>query len=638
MINKMNCTLASFCLDAFEKALSSPIGNAIKFYYESLTFIPPDDINILLLNDRLMDRTYYDSPESFIVDLQNYINRACCFFGTQSDISIALLSFQYSVQNFLQPILELRENILKQGISKNDSKWEISKNTLLENLNNFIDKMPNDIESFKKFTDPIQYLPYVDNEEHEKYPNPEINIDVLDLKSRIERIDQDINLYELVGIIEKYQPELSGTIGNIKFDLNKLHPHTLFKINEYVKKCKLRPPPVSSGFERIQRSQSVPIKKSSSSSTIILQNPLHNKSFQQQQELQQQVQNQQQQIQNQIQAQVQPTFQNQFTSNNGFFTTNEIARNASLQNINQQQQLQMQLKNINSYNVKNNRNNVSFSHVSPVSNQNSIDLKDQLKSISPSSSSSLIGLGSPQSCLISSNPVNSSQMMSNITVQPSTMPNLSPQPIQSQQKPKQKRQPKQYKTQNSKKNQFANEISANSQNNLQLQLQMQMMQQQSHQNLNSDSHQFPPYLKEALSIARMNMMLNDLKINNSETQQQQQTLSSASFSAPQTPASIQNSSFISTNPTNVAQIDSNTNLQQQQQSFAQINSALESVQQNLQQSSLMPFSSSFEQQQNLISAQSAQSAVQQNELDKTEQNNVNNDSDVSQIKNLSNNS
>lgn len=503
----MNQTLASFCLDAIDKAFSSPIGNAIKFNYESLPFIPSDDINIFLLSDRLIDRNYYDSPESFIIDLQNIIGQACRFFGEQSDLSIALLSFQYSVKKNLQPVLELRSNNSEHGFSEKDLKFKKSRNTLLDKLTNYLDKIPNDISSYKIFTETIQKPPYVDNEDYEKYPNPDINIDFLELKSKIERIDQDRDVSELMDIIEHYQPELSNIVGNVKFDLKLCHPHTLYLINEHVKKCKLRPlPSFNSGYDRIQRSQSVPVKKSSSSSMIILPNPLHNKSYEQQQELQQQVQDQQQQIQNQT---------NKSIENNN--------DNDTFQPLNQQQTLQMQLKNINSFNYKNSsRSNIS---------------------ISPSSSSSYI---SPSS----------SQMMSNITVQPSTLPqpSQSSQLNQSPQRQKPKRQTKQYK------NQFSNDISNNSQNNIQL-LQMQMLQQQQQiqQNLGSDPNQFPPYLKEALSIARMNnfMMMNDLKKGSSDNQQQ--TVNSA----PQTPSSTQNS-FISTSPNNIAAPSS---FQLQQQSF-----------------------------------------------------------------------
>lgn len=570
MNQSMNRTLTSFCLDAFDQSLSTPIGCAIKCNYESLPFLPTNDINIFILRDRLISRNYYNSPESFIVDLQTIINQACDFFGTESDMAIALLSLQYSIQNFLQPVLKLRENIStnntesQTGDENNynaDSKWEKSKNKLLENLNNFLDVIPNDVGSFKAFTHPIENAPYVDNEEHEKFPNPDVNIDLLDLKSRIDRLDSDKDVYELMDIIENHQPELPSSFGNIRFDLKSLHPHTLYLINEFVKKCKLRPPPPTpiTNSDKIQRSQSLPIRKSSSSSTIILQNPLHNKSYQQQQELQQQVQNQQQQIQNQFQAQLQ-SFQAvaqqqppQFPTNGNFFNSTNMNLKSSLQSITQQQQLQLQLKNINSYNLKNNRNNnsVTFSHQPST---NSLDPQEQSQ-ISPSNSSSLIGLTTQQQqqqqpCFVSPSQQtnNAASMMSNITVQPSTMPSISPQQQHHhmQQQQQQQKQKRQYKSQSKQKNQFINEIQQNAQNSFQMQMQLQQQQQQQ---IGPDTQQFSPFLKEAISYARMNkfMMMPDMGIQTQQSelqqQQQQSQQQSAPFSAPPTPGSQRDSAF-----------------------------------------------------------------------------------------------
>lgn len=633
----MNKTLTSFCIDAFDKSISSPIGRAIAFYYESLPFVPNKDINIFLLKQRLIDLNFYDSPESFITDLKHVVGLATRFFGTESDISIALLSFQYSIQKNLQPVIELKQNSSINSSSslevegynqknfEKDSKWMKSKNKLLENLNDFLDKMPNDIESFKKFTEPLPDLPFVDNEEHSTYPEPDIKIDIQDLKSRIERIDQDKSLYELMDIIEHYQPELVSTVGIIRLDLKQLHRHTLFLIDEFVKKCKLRPlpAPIATSNEKIQRSQSLPLKKSNSSSTIILQNPLHNKSLQQQQELQQQVQSQQQQIQNQIQAQlqnpiqtqtqlqnslqnqlqnslqtqlssqlqnqlssqlqnqlqnslqnqlpsqlqsqlqnqsfVQNQFQGQFPNNApNYFTKNGINRKTALQSLNQQHQLQLQLKNINSYNIKSSRNNVSFSHSSSLTSPttptksvspSSLDLQD---SNSSAPQSSLLNMAPSQSCLVPQKPSPSSQMMSNITVQPSSMSTLSapsPSPPQQQQKqkrsykPKQTKQTKQYKSQ---KNQNTNDNSNAQSGNIQLQLQMQMqLQQQNQQTINSESQQFSPFLQEAISIARMNNLIM-LPDNGMIQSVSPQFPSSAPVSAPPTPAIPSDSGFSTT--------------------------------------------------------------------------------------------
>ncbi|OHT06495.1 hypothetical protein TRFO_25445 [Tritrichomonas foetus] len=253
----MDLTQTTFCLNAFDEALSSPIGKVISSYYQMLPTVPSDQMNILSIQNKLINH-FYSTPRSFLSDFENTVFNACRFFGLESDISIAILSFQHSIHQKLNPILNISEET-----------WKNSVNSLFDQLKKSINIVPNDVESYKILSKPIERKPIVDTEDHPTFPNPQLKIDLLELKSNIERFMDDSDNYEMMDIIEHYQPELSNIVGNVKFDLKLLHPHTLFLISEFVKTRKLKS---ENDADKLQRSNSTPIK-SQYSSTIILPNP-----------------------------------------------------------------------------------------------------------------------------------------------------------------------------------------------------------------------------------------------------------------------------------------------------------------------------------------------------------------------------
>lgn len=393
----MNQTLTQFVLDAFDRAMRSPIGCVIANQYQSITPPLPADIDIFLLRQKLIERSQYQNPESFLENLNVVISNSCRFFGPESDISVALLSIQHSIILSLHPII---------GISQHNSvKWEQSKQTLFTNLIDFSRQLPNDLYSYKAFTEEIQRTPYIDTENHVKYPQPNINLNLFELKSKIERIQDDLKTYELSGIIEHYQPELAGSVGNLRFDLKLCNPHTLYLINEFVNKCKFDPPIWPSSSVLLHRSNSTPLKNNTGSSTIVLANPLHNKSPQEQLELQHQ---QQMLFQNQLQS---TPIQQQGQIISPSHIENHIPKQTHSTGMENMNQL---LENINSYNLNNKTINTNVIQPSIPLDQ-TIDLQ---MVYAPSSA-----------------------MMSNISVQPSTNPT----PAAPLSTPKKSRQTKQKK-------------------------------------------------------------------------------------------------------------------------------------------------------------------------------------------------
>ena len=269
----MDQTETSFCLNAFEKSLSSPVGAVISQYFQSLSQ-PSDDINLMRIHEKLINGGY-QSVESFMNDLKNVTVQACRFFGYDSDISIGILSFQHSVIDQISPILKSK----KYSQEKNNENWTNSVSNLLNRLNQAKEQVPNNVEEFSKFIVPIERKEYVENENYHLFPSPQIkqrteNLNLIELKAKIERFIDDSDNYELLDIVEHYQPELSNIVGNIRFDLKDLNPHTLHLIDEFVKTRTLNP----------ESTQPAATATRTSSSTIILPNPLHRRNQQLKQE------------------------------------------------------------------------------------------------------------------------------------------------------------------------------------------------------------------------------------------------------------------------------------------------------------------------------------------------------------------
>ncbi|KAK8893249.1 hypothetical protein M9Y10_021666 [Tritrichomonas musculus] len=222
----MDTPLCSLCCIYFQRALNSPVGEAVSSYIR--LFNPPliDQYNLLSIYDKLKKNSY-SSPEEWLNDLDKNIEQSLRFFGIDSEMSIALLSIQQNIRESTRHLL-----------CGNNENWYKSRQKMISSLESYLSNMPNNEVSFRQFVDqPLEQAPMVAKPfipsaltiQNEK-------IDLNELKVRIQSLPTDEDHQNVMKIVSHYEPEYANASGITQCDLRHCQPYTLHLLKEYVKK------------------------------------------------------------------------------------------------------------------------------------------------------------------------------------------------------------------------------------------------------------------------------------------------------------------------------------------------------------------------------------------------------------------
>jgi hypothetical protein len=224
----MNDSLCFLCVQAFQEALNTPIGQSFTSAFSSFNPALPDDLNILVCLDRLFSNPY-SSPRDFLDDLSEQTAKVVRHFGQESDLAIAILTVHQLTEDNLRPVFP-----------SDGSTWRAALLELSQSLSSAISQIPDEMKSWRvpparrlnvSRADPPKSAPI-------KYPK----VDLAELKSMILRLPSDEDVRHVGQIISRHQPEYSHSEGVVNFDLKICEPYTLHLVHEFVK---TRCPPIS---------------------------------------------------------------------------------------------------------------------------------------------------------------------------------------------------------------------------------------------------------------------------------------------------------------------------------------------------------------------------------------------------------
>jgi hypothetical protein len=234
-------------VQAFQKALTTPIGESFTSAFSFLNPTPPDELNILVCLDLLFSNCY-PSPREWLDDLFGRATKAVRHFGEDSDLSIAILTIHQLTTDNIQPLFP-----------SDGSTWRTALSNLSQSLTSAVSELPDDMESWKVSSD--NRLSVSRAGPPKRPPIEYAKIDPAELKSMILRLPSDEDVRHVGNLIARYQPEYSHSEGIVDFDLKICHPYTLHLVHEFVKaKC----PPISIprplfGVSQIPRVKSTPL-------------------------------------------------------------------------------------------------------------------------------------------------------------------------------------------------------------------------------------------------------------------------------------------------------------------------------------------------------------------------------------------
>lgn len=240
----MDTPLCSLCVVYFQRALNSPVGEAVSSYIK--LFDPPlvDEYNIFSILDKLR-KNLYSTPEEWLGDLDKNVEQSLRFFGIDSEISIAIRSIQYNIR-------ESTKHLLKG----NNENWMKSRQKFLSSLESYLISIPNNEVSFRNFIEQPS-TPIIPNQTP-FIPSPltiqNEKIDFIELKALIQNLPTDEDDKYLRDIISHYEPEYANASGTVPCDIRRFNPLTLHLIKGYAKKHALplpRPIPTATTLSNL---------------------------------------------------------------------------------------------------------------------------------------------------------------------------------------------------------------------------------------------------------------------------------------------------------------------------------------------------------------------------------------------------
>lgn len=262
----MESSLCLQCLQIFNQNLRSPLGKSIMSYFVSRSF--PDEINFLNIKT-MLENNNYQSPSDWLDSMNEFCQKIISFYGADSEITLAVLTFEQNVQKMAQPLM---------GGSM--SEWKSNVSDFLLKLDKFVERAPNDLDEYMKFTEEKEPLDeekeqLTDDKLKETNVNVDENknmnekekkaVDINELKEMIQRIDNDKDMQNIAKIVSHYESEFRKVSGMIDCDLRKLNENTQKMLYDYVSK---RVPPIKITSDTIPRMKSTPLPQSLLTETI----------------------------------------------------------------------------------------------------------------------------------------------------------------------------------------------------------------------------------------------------------------------------------------------------------------------------------------------------------------------------------
>jgi hypothetical protein len=211
------------CIQAFEKALSSPVGEVFTSIFNGLSPTPDDSVNVFKVLNRLIANSY-TCPTDWMNDLMITTNNAIRYFGEGSEMSVAILTICQQICNRSRPVFADDCGTSYSAILK-----------LKSFLSSFVPSVPDDVDSYRDFVSPEappSICPALAKPPQASQFEP---IDPAELKSMIHRLPTDEDLVRVGNLIARYQPEYSNPSGVVDLDLRQCQLYTLRLVYDYVR-------------------------------------------------------------------------------------------------------------------------------------------------------------------------------------------------------------------------------------------------------------------------------------------------------------------------------------------------------------------------------------------------------------------
>lgn len=225
----MNVLARATCIEALEKAFSTPLGSIFIAKLKPYAVDCKEVKDILEIKSKII-ADEFSSFDEFIQYTKDVTSNFIQQFGANEEISIV-------AESILQDILENIEPYLQVT----DSNWNEATENYIKLLKICIENVPNDKASFS--TPPSM--------SSESYSGPgnmqlferisEVNSDAL--IDKIQRIKNDMDIEYISDLLMNFEPQITHNAGFININLSQVNQYMLSLIDNYVKKCELRPPP-----------------------------------------------------------------------------------------------------------------------------------------------------------------------------------------------------------------------------------------------------------------------------------------------------------------------------------------------------------------------------------------------------------
>jgi hypothetical protein len=211
------------CIQAFQKALASPVGEVFASIFDNLSPTPDDSVNVFKVLDRLMANSYA-SPTDWMNDLTITTNNAIRYFGEGCELSIAILTIRQRIRSLSKAVFVHDCGTSSSAILKLNSF-----------LSSFVASVPDDIDAYRDFASsegqPSSCPAAVKPPQASQFEP----IDPAELKSMIHRLPTDEDLVRVGRLIARYQSEYSNPSGVVDLDLKQCQQSTLHRVYEYVR-------------------------------------------------------------------------------------------------------------------------------------------------------------------------------------------------------------------------------------------------------------------------------------------------------------------------------------------------------------------------------------------------------------------
>jgi hypothetical protein len=244
----MEPVLCSQCLDAFDRALNSPIGQAFQSQF-SYNFPSVDpSLDILAVRQTLLDRRY-SSVSDYFTALDAAVNNCARFLGPETDLSLALLSVFRQIHRY--------STALSPG---DDAAWRSGLSSFAADVSSFISDVPDCRDDFREWTRPPPPAQVPREMQFVATPPNTSHIDMYQLKAMLHRLTSDEDHQEVVSIIQRYEPEFAAASGTVELDIKKCRPDTLVRLYDFA--VKRAPPPPPKQDTPLKRTASMPMVSS----------------------------------------------------------------------------------------------------------------------------------------------------------------------------------------------------------------------------------------------------------------------------------------------------------------------------------------------------------------------------------------